>query len=582
MSKYLKVNWTSGPTLVPIKDTFLAAIASLQQQITDITAVQIRNKSEVIESTEANVQTVATNYIQTNYSRAPQNWDGLIITITDKNNDKILYIYSEASNLWINSGINDVDLSNYYTKDKVYNKDEIDTNFQPKLVSGTNIKTINNQSILGSGNITIEGGNSNISNDTATASLKQLQDTSYSSIAIKTKNPNAYNLDNTLTDTETIGALGNYSTSFGGNTQAKGKRAFAIGSSNIAKGNYSFASGTDSVALGNASHVEGYMNTTGPDATLAHAEGGENIVTATRGHAEGYKNIVNKDNSHAEGFNNTVNSINTHAEGSTNETSGDNSHAEGAGNKVLASISSSDTPGSDSSGSTPSGDDWSADDHLGANSHAEGSQNLVYGYSAHAEGANNKVKGHYSHAEGVHNTVDADVAHAEGSTNEVSGINAHAEGESTVASGEAAHSEGKDTTASGAYSHSQGRSTEASGESSHAEGYNTKATGIASHAAGANTTAIGAASYAGGGNTTAKYQNQTVVGQYNDNKAYTLFEVGNGQSGRKSNAFEVFLGGYAEVSTQGGTAKSVVQKQYVDNLVGNINTILATIVEVSE
>jgi len=33
---------------------------------------------------------------------------------------------------------------------------------QPTLVSGTNIKTINNQSLLGSGNITISGGNSNI------------------------------------------------------------------------------------------------------------------------------------------------------------------------------------------------------------------------------------------------------------------------------------------------------------------------------------------------------------------------------------------------------------------------------------
>ena len=30
--------------------------------------------------------------------------------------------------------------------------------FQPKLVSGTNIKTINNTSLLGSGNITISGG----------------------------------------------------------------------------------------------------------------------------------------------------------------------------------------------------------------------------------------------------------------------------------------------------------------------------------------------------------------------------------------------------------------------------------------
>lgn len=34
------------------------------------------------------------------------------------------------------------------------------TSYQPKLVSGTNIKTINNQSILGSGNIDIQGGGS--------------------------------------------------------------------------------------------------------------------------------------------------------------------------------------------------------------------------------------------------------------------------------------------------------------------------------------------------------------------------------------------------------------------------------------
>lgn len=39
-----------------------------------------------------------------------------------------------------------------------YTKSESDTKFQDKLVSGTNIKTINNNSILGSGNIDIEGG----------------------------------------------------------------------------------------------------------------------------------------------------------------------------------------------------------------------------------------------------------------------------------------------------------------------------------------------------------------------------------------------------------------------------------------
>lgn len=102
-----------------------AADENLAQQIANITAVQIRNKSEVINSTEANVQTTATQYIVDNYQRQPQNFDGLIITVTDKNNDKILYIYSEVSKLWINSGINDVDLSNYYTKGEVDSK--IDT-----------------------------------------------------------------------------------------------------------------------------------------------------------------------------------------------------------------------------------------------------------------------------------------------------------------------------------------------------------------------------------------------------------------------------------------------------------------------
>lgn len=51
----------------------------------------------------------------------------------------------------------DIDLKNYYTKGEV---DIALALKQNKLESGTNIKTINGASILGSGNITIEGGNS--------------------------------------------------------------------------------------------------------------------------------------------------------------------------------------------------------------------------------------------------------------------------------------------------------------------------------------------------------------------------------------------------------------------------------------
>lgn len=55
------------------------------------------------------------------------------------------------------------DLSNYYTKSETSGATEINTalgNKQDTLVSGSNIKTINNESILGEGNITIEGGSS--------------------------------------------------------------------------------------------------------------------------------------------------------------------------------------------------------------------------------------------------------------------------------------------------------------------------------------------------------------------------------------------------------------------------------------
>ena len=87
--------------------------------IQNINAIQIRNKNnEAINATSATIQTVATQYIVDNYQRQPQNLDGLIITLTDQENDKVLYTYSETSNLWINIGINGVDLSNYVSLDQ--------------------------------------------------------------------------------------------------------------------------------------------------------------------------------------------------------------------------------------------------------------------------------------------------------------------------------------------------------------------------------------------------------------------------------------------------------------------------------
>lgn len=91
----------------------IANTYATKQELANISAVQIRNKDEVINATQETVQTVATAYMVNNYGRQPQKWDGLILTITDMDNDKILYIYSEVSSLWINAGINSIDLSQY-------------------------------------------------------------------------------------------------------------------------------------------------------------------------------------------------------------------------------------------------------------------------------------------------------------------------------------------------------------------------------------------------------------------------------------------------------------------------------------
>lgn len=78
--------------------------------------------------------------------------------------------------------------------------------------------------------------------------------------------------------------------------------------------------------------------------------------------------------------------------------------------------------------------------------------------------------------------------------------------------------------------------------------------------------ANGSFSHASGTNTIAGEDCQFVVGSYNDNKNDTIFEVGNGASDKRSNAFEVYKDGHAEVLSMGidPTDNTVVTKQYLE------------------
>jgi hypothetical protein len=64
----------------------------------------------------------------------------------------------------------------------------------------------------------------------------------------------------------------------------------------------------------------------------------------------------------------------------------------------------------------------------------------------------------------------------------------------------------------------------------------------------------------------AGYNCQTVVGQYNDNKENTLFEVGNGtDAGTRSNALEVLKDGRVKVYGTPAEDNDIVRKQDLDN-----------------
>ena len=145
---------------------------------------------------------------------------------------------------------------------------------QDTLVSSVNIKTINNESLLGSGNITIQGGGGTdapISAGTGTNSIKESS------------------TGNT--------ASGDYSHAEGNNTKATGKTAHAEGSSSTAGGWYSHAEGAGTKATGTSAHAEGfYTNAYG---SYSHAEGFYTITQNNAEHASGMYNVSHTGNTTA-------------------------------------------------------------------------------------------------------------------------------------------------------------------------------------------------------------------------------------------------------------------------------------------
>lgn len=237
--------------------------------------------------------------------------------------------------------------------------------------------------------------------------------------------------------------------------------------------------------------------------------------------------------------------------------------------------------------------------------------NIANASYSHAEGFGAHANGHASHAEGTWSLAAGDTSHAEGGSTIAAGEDSHSEGTLTVAYGNGSHAEGygsyslsnisgsgtsytlsinnfsvddiivltQDTDGDNLEVFKTARITEKDGyncttdtvlSSSTITDYTCRlysahiAIGQGSHVEGGALKAIGANSHAGGDHTIAGYDNQTVIGQYNENQEDTLFEVGNGKEGSSSNAFMVYDDGRAAVATDPIEDLDITTKQYVD------------------
>lgn len=172
------------------------------------------------------------------------------------------------------------------------------------------------------------------------------------------------------------GAIGDYSTIFGGSAQAKGKRSLASGSNTVALGGYSHAEGNETFARGNNSHAEGLLTSALGD--VSHAEGDSVIADGYAAHAEGNKTNAKGFASHSEGSQTHAIGVNAHAEGDHSFAQGDNSHAEGVSTYAH-----------------------------GRASHAEGETTSAYGKYSHTEGYYTSARSNYQHVQGKYNIEDS-------------------------------------------------------------------------------------------------------------------------------------------------------------------------------
>lgn len=243
--------------------------------------------------------------------------DGLMITVTGELNNKLGYddittsITSSSTNTQVPSA-------------KAVN-DLLDTK-QNTLVSGTNIKTINNESILGSGNIDIQGGGKAISAGRGILiTTGETADTVSFNLPISAgTGTNSLILGYTSSDSYWR------SQANGNNSIASGVRCFANADNSIAVGYNNTASGAGS----NSNFAQGYMTTA--SGNRCHSEGLGTSSTADASHSEGHNTTASGNYSHSEGEEVKATNVAEHSQGRYNVSNKANNTWGDSGNTLFS------------------------------------------------------------------------------------------------------------------------------------------------------------------------------------------------------------------------------------------------------
>lgn len=164
-SNYTKVSYYVGDTKKYISDIDNVSSTSVSSKKISIDGTDISNIAKLSNVINDSSESVNSAIIINPSNKIPSKM-GVVIGNEDNggtgySDNPTVVVRNTSGNIFINDGhYSGIGCTTKYTAYLVeQNKTDI-SGKQDKLISGTNIKTINNQTLLGSGNITISGGGS--------------------------------------------------------------------------------------------------------------------------------------------------------------------------------------------------------------------------------------------------------------------------------------------------------------------------------------------------------------------------------------------------------------------------------------